>query len=563
MKKGIILAYLVTITSLVLLGLFVFFRISYHNLLYPSVAIASIPMGGVSPSEAKEILKQKAATWSSSPLTFTYKNQVWGITPEKLGVTIKTDEMVQNAFNFGHDQNLGVDILVFARTMEFLKPYNVDTAAEVDFNKFTASTQQYFQNIETTRKNSTVIYKNNKFIIQQAKDGIEVDRKTLLQNLRDNISTLSNAPIELNLMETAPDIKPEEATAARDKAEKISSTSLNLSYNDKKWQIPTETIAKWIKFGPVTDPKDSNNKILGIDIDKDAVKDHLENLAPEINIEPVNAELAVKNGKVEVFALSQDGLRLETDKSSEKIIEALKLDRKADEDPVQLVVESQSPMLTTDNINNLGITSLIGIGKSNFAGSPKNRRHNINVGAAKFNGILVKPGEEFSFVNTLGPITTKEGYRAELVIKNGATIPELGGGLCQVSTTAFRAALNSGLPITERKAHAYAVSYYSPIGMDATIYPPHPDLRFTNDTPGYILIQTKIDGNNITFEFYGTDDGRKVKIRGPQVYDKKSDGSMKTVFYRDIFRDEQLVKTDTFRSTYKSPALYPHKNPLE
>jgi vancomycin resistance protein YoaR len=171
---------------------------------------------------------------------------------------------------------------------------------------------------------------------------------------------------------------------------------------------------------------------------------------------------------------------------------------------------------------------------------------------------LIKPEEEFSFNKIIGKVSPKKGYLPELVIKNNRTVAEYGGGLCQISTTCFRAALYSGLPITERRPHAYAVKYYNPQGTDATIYPPHPDLRFINDTPNYILIQTKIEGNILTFDFYGTDDGREVKIIGPYSYDKKRSGAMKAVVHQEIYRDGELDRKESFYSSYNSPALYPH-----
>jgi vancomycin resistance protein YoaR len=79
-------------------------------------------------------------------------------------------------------------------------------------------------------------------------------------------------------------------------------------------------------------------------------------------------------------------------------------------------------------------------------------------------GVIIKPGEEFSFNHYLGPVKAEQGFLPELVIKRTGTVPELGGGLCQVSSTTFRAAMNAGLPITQRKNHAYAVQYYSPQG---------------------------------------------------------------------------------------------------
>ena len=142
--------------------------------------------------------------------------------------------------------------------------------------------------------------------------------------------------------------------------------------------------------------------------------------------------------------------------------------------------------------------------------------------ASRINGTLVKPGETFSFNNALGDVSQFTGYRQAYIISGGKTILGDGGGVCQVSTTLFRALLNGGLPINERTAHAYRVGYYeqnSPPGLDATVYGPTPDLKFTNDTPGHILITAKADSKNLSlvFELYGTSDGRKSTISNPVV----------------------------------------------
>ncbi len=203
-------------------------------------------------------------------------------------------------------------------------------------------------------------------------------------------------------------------------------------------------------------------------------------------------------------------------------------------------------------------------GESNFTGSPKNRTHNINVGSKKFNGILVKPGEEFSFNKLLGPVDASSGYLPELVIKKGTLVPEYGGGLCQVSTTLFRAAVLAGLPILERHPHALPVHYYNPQGFDATIYPGVSDLRFKNDTPGYILIQSEITGSQMNFEIYGTNDGRKVTLDGPNQYDIKPNGSLKAILTRTILYPDGTEKKDVFQSSYKAPGSFPVvTNPLE
>ncbi|MBI2065438.1 MAG: VanW family protein, partial [Candidatus Yanofskybacteria bacterium] len=152
----------------------------------------------------------------------------------------------------------------------------------------------------------------------------------------------------------------------------------------------------------------------------------------------------------------------------------------------------------------------------------------------------------------------------ELVVKNGKLIPEFGGGICQVSTTLFRAATAAGLPILERRGHSLPVRYYNPQGFDATIYPGVIDLKFKNDTSNNILIQNKIEETRLSFEIYGSENDRKIEIDGPNILEQKPDGSMKTILTRKIVLPDGSIKEDIFRSTYKSPALFPlEKNPLE
>jgi vancomycin resistance protein YoaR len=188
---------------------------------------------------------------------------------------------------------------------------------------------------------------------------------------------------------------------------------------------------------------------------------------------------------------------------------------------IELPVEKIHPkvMIEAPEILAMGIKELISIGESDFSGSTWARTTNIEIGAQKFNGIIVPQGEIFSFNKRIGPIDSTQGYKRELVIFGEKVEKDYGGGICQVSSTAFRAALLAGLPIEERHPHSFAVSYYRPWGTDATIYPGVKDLKFRNDTHGAILVQTIIDkeAKKLRFLFYGTKDKRKVKIFGPKI----------------------------------------------
>jgi vancomycin resistance protein YoaR len=196
--------------------------------------------------------------------------------------------------------------------------------------------------------------------------------------------------------------------------------------------------------------------------------------------------------------------------------------RKSPAIKINLPIKIIEPDITTEKINNMGIKELIGVGHSLFFHSIPGRIHNIALAASRLNGALVAPDETFSFNDVLGDVSAFTGYQKAYTIQNGKTVLGDGGGVCQVSTTLFRALLDAGLLITERHAHAYEVSYYSldsPPGMDATVFGPTVDLKFKNDTGHYILIQSNADLDNyaLTFELYGTKDGRTVSITKPVI----------------------------------------------
>lgn len=184
---------------------------------------------------------------------------------------------------------------------------------------------------------------------------------------------------------------------------------------------------------------------------------------------------------------------------------------------VHLPLIREDPVVTvlSEELKEIGIKELISGGETDFSYSPRNRISNINTGLSKFAGHIVKPGEEFVFGDVLGPVDGSTGYLKELVIKGPKTVPEYGGGLCQVSTTVYRAVLAAGYPITARRNHSYAVSYYKPLGLDATVYPPSVEMQFVNDTPNHMLIQSFTVGNKAYYNFYGTKTNRTVHMIGP------------------------------------------------
>lgn len=310
--------------------------------------------------------------------------------------------------------------------------------------------------------------------------------------------------------------------------------------------------------------------------------EELESFYEAVNKEPVEAVFNFQNGRVNEFTASENGREVDKNLLNEKIHSKGKqiiADGGSKSIIIPVPIKVLEPELTTDTVNEMGIKELIGSGTSTFKGSIASRVFNVNLGASRVNGVLVPPDGTFSFADAVGDISSLTGYKQAFIISGGRTILGDGGGICQVSTTLFRAALNAGLPITERHPHSYRVSYYeqdSDPGIDATIYVPTVDLKFKNDTDKHILVQSIVDLNEqrISFMIYGTDDGRVSVLSKPVVSNVRPapeakfeddptlpNGQVKQVdfaaagasvfFTRKVTRNGEVLHSDTFSSNYR------------
>ncbi len=523
--------------------------------------IAGISVGGLYPQEAQGKVESVIQEFLKKEFFLNYQNSQWQVNLQKLGAEID----ISATINFGlNKSNIWWQIIS-------LFSYNIKPIWTINEEKLENFFQENMGSIHQPAQNASLVYDEEKedFITTSSSEGMIIDKNKFKKQLIKSINNFQENNIELSLIKDKPEVLESETQKAKEKAKQLLGAvpfKLVITENKETEEvtiIDKETFLELINFEPVLDPENPNNKILGLKPDQEKIKDYLITLAPLINRDPVDAQLTIKDNRVTAFALSQDGVKLEIKENIPILSQGL-LNPPTD-GKIGLKINETKPKITTDSINNLGITSLLAKGVSNFSGSPQSRVHNINMGAVKFNGVLIKPDEEFSFNDTLGEVGPEQGYKPELVIKKDKTIPEYGGGLCQVSTTMFRAAIRAGLEITQRYPHAFPVKYYNPQGFDATIYPPFPDLRFINNTSNNILIQTKITGYDLIFEFYGTDDGREIEIDGPYQYDIKEDGSMKARLTQKVYdKNGNIIIDKTFYSNYKSPDLYPvERNPLE
>lgn len=496
----------------------VFAKKTFHN-----QYLGEDNLSGKNKNQLKEIFESKIKEFIDADIVLEYlpdegEKKNYQFKPSEIGVQYDIDGSVQQIWGYGRGGGIGQSLFeqllsIFVKNRHQLI-YNIN---EESLDKKVADIAT---ELDVPEKDLELLYRDGKFILSREKqEGKRIDQNAIKLNVKKNISILQSDHISFINQIYKPQINPEKANKKLILANKIlEAGELGLISDSQSFSADNDTIASFIKSRPRDDD-------LEIYFNKERLKVYVANLAKNIDVAPQNAQLTITNGKATVFQTARIGKTLDqtaTTVDIENALTARMSDHETGANPntVTLKVAKVNPEITDDSINTLGIVELVGTGTTDFKKSPSNRVHNIKTGAAALNGSLIKPGETFSTLGHLGEIDASTGYLEELVIKENRTIPEFGGGLCQVSSTLFRSALNAGLKITERQSHKYRVSYYEPpIGMDATIYDPAPDLKFENNYASHLLIQSRVEGTKITFDIYGTKDGRTIEISTPEMYD--------------------------------------------
>jgi len=340
-----------------------------------------------------------------------------------------------------------------------------------------------------------------------------------------------------------------EVRIGAENVKKLSATPIQFSYKGKIWKLSlaeTKTLYKTRSVGDGT---------FMLQLRPSAIYSYLNiHISPKINTIGEQSRFVREQGKIVLIKGGTKGSTVDGMKTSLMLRSALVAGKGA----IQVQIMPYRPsVFSASDFEKLKFFDLLTTGETNFAGSPKNRVHNIKVGTARFNGLVIMPREEFSFNTYLGNVDKVNGYLPELVIKENVTTPEYGGGICQVSTTAFRAVMQSGLDVTVRKNHSYPVSYYGAPGFDATIYQPSPDFRFVNDMATPVLLKTSVVGTKVKFEVWGKNDGRIVKINGPFTTEKKPDGSLTAAVAQIVTKAGKVIREENFVSKYQSKDKFP------
>lgn len=536
-KINILLLF--TSILIVLVGIFSYFYFVYADKVTPGVFLENTYVGGMTQSELEEFFANGVARYLSEGFVFYWNGKsvlVSDIEEDSQNIDLSRSFLQMNAdqtfaevLSYGHDENffenVATQFITLLQGKKFVLNFVLDEQALQE------RLQREFQEIETPSKDAFLEYDTsiNRFVIQPEEEGKVFDYTSAFSDLRTNILRLRYEPVMLRMKDIEPMYAQKDLLSIIEEANKISEKlPVHLVSQEKTWTLQKSDIAPWFVSEVV-------NGNIQLAFRSEKALPFFSEIEKEVGVTPKNAKFQLEGEKVKEFQPSTSGKGVDVDASLQKIL--TELQKETEEENIELVLKDIPPLIESSAVNNLGIRELLGVGYSNFKGSPKNRRHNIQVGSQSVHGTLIAPEEEFSLLNVLGEIDGSTGYLPELVIKGNRTIPEYGGGLCQVGTTSFRAAMAAGLPVLERQNHSYSVSYYLEDGLpgtDATIYPPHPDFRFLNDTGNYVLFQTRIEGDNLYYELWGTKDGRVANRTKPEVWDVISPPATKIIETTDL-----------------------------
>jgi vancomycin resistance protein YoaR len=558
------------------------FSLLYTGKIYPGVSVAGVSLGGLTPEDAAAQLAAQFTFPNTGKIVFQDGSQVWIATPAELGLNLDAQSSAQAAYQWGRSGGPLTrlsDRYAAWHGGRFLSPvmlYN-ETAA-----------QQYLDQIVSQVNRPTVeaslSVNGTEVVVVPGQVGRSVDIQATLAELRSYLPSMTDGLIPLEITEASPAIL--DTSQQAEVARRILSAPLTLKIPDAResdpgpWVIPPDQLAEMLTIQRVNSAEGARYQIA---LDGQILADYLGRLSPDIDRLTSNPRFTFNDDTrlLEVIQPAVIGRSLDVPLSVQEINRKLL----EGEHSISLVLKITQPDISdTATAEQLGIKELIISYTSYFRGSTKERMQNIQTAAANFHGLLVPPGAVFSMADVMGSVDLDTGYAEAWIIYGGRTIKGVGGGVCQVSTTLFRTAFFAGLPIIERYAHAYRVSYYEQTrtgtnpqlaGLDATVFVPVVDFKFQNDTPYYLLMETYFNptSHSLTWKFYSTSDGRTVEwdstglqniVDPPDpVYEENTDlaaGVIRQVDWaaagadvtvtRRVYRAGQLLYEDAFSTHY-------------
>jgi vancomycin resistance protein YoaR len=564
-----------TATLIFLAGVVIFLlgsRIFYTGKAFPGVQAAGVSLSGRTLENIESILSERLTYPTKGLIVFQDQQNLTITKPVDLGIHIDIPSMATNALSIGREGNLfkqfGEQFNAWFSGKVIHSIVVFDQQEAVDF------LNQLALEVDRPKVEAHLSWEGMQVEARPGQIGRQLNIEATLAALDEPVTQMIDRQIDLVIEEVSPvilDVSPQ-----ADLIREILSEPLVLRAGEEdSWTIEPQELADMLHFNIIQAEDGAEYQVT---LDKNQFIVRLTPLSIELDRPAENARFIFNDDTKQLDLLRPEVVGRKLD--IEETITSIQQNLYAGNHEVALVFEVLEPQVKRDaTAEELGITEAVSVVSTYFYDSGSARVHNISTAAAAFHGLLVAPGETLSMAKVLGDISLDTGYSEALIIYGESTIEGVGGGVCQVSTTLFRAAFFGGYPIVERYPHAYRVGYYelgpnSPgPGLDATVFIPIVDFKFTNDRSSWLLLETYIYGNQLLWKFYSAADGRQVewskketnKTEAPDPLYKENpdlpkgeinqiewqaDGLDVTVD-RTVIRDNQILYEDHFVTNYQ------------
>jgi vancomycin resistance protein YoaR len=562
----------------------VFGERDYTGHIYPNISVRGLDLSNYSAAAARTLLEQQHADFLANPVELVYGEQRWRPSAAQVGIELDFDKALNTALTAGRTgtraENVKTVAAIWEQGMEVPLHVRIDQAAMQRYLLMVA------REIETAPRNADIHLQGPEVVLTPEEMGTQLLVDETLHEITAAMQALEPQPIALRTRTLTPVVRNSDIAPVAADLEHLLDGPLMLTGTAGEcahtctWTWTPEQIAGWIRLERTIDA--DGRPVVTPVLEQEKMHAALEPLTEVLGEDGTLPRLNWNNGNLAIAQPGIPGLGLNVALAVEQMQTALVEGPRT----LDLPLMGIQPPVNETNLHTLGITSLVGSGTSSFRASAGYRITNIRAGSSHMHGLLIPPGAVFSFNNSLGPVTGSRGFVPGLAIVNDRTQKEWGGGLCQVSTTMYRAAFWAGLPIVERHEHSFRIPWYEelgePPGLDASIYTGALDMRFLNDTGGWLLIQAWVDVNRqrLSFALYGPPTNRTVTMGHkiisrtprptnavyvndstlPRGYFRQTDyaqGGMTIETYRVVRQGEQVLWQDTFTTKFKPwPNIY-------
>ncbi|OGO06716.1 MAG: hypothetical protein A2Y73_02895 [Chloroflexi bacterium RBG_13_56_8] len=546
------LAILLALLVIVLVGGvgFLAYQICYGSRIYQGVRILGRDVGGLSSSEALEVVSQELGGEQLPYVSLHTADQVWTVSLQEMGGYFDLSEAVQKAWELGRSGSFREDMRARLRLLGW--GYHIVPAFYLEPGQALVCLRKIAQQAAHPARRAQLWVEGLQARTDESEEGRELDMRATREGIEASVSEAlgpsgweetplverlwhnrvteiphfgaERIPVTLAFRQVVPPLT--EVAGAEEQLSTILSSPLTLLCDfrefeadgtpitlTRRWSVDRAMLSSWLTLQSV---QTESGTEIQVGVDPEKIDAYLQTLSQEISRPPREGRFTYdpKGQVLTTLSPGQNGYALDVAETRIRIEEACL----SSAHTVALPVYTIAPRVTREDLEALMPLQLISEGQTGFSGSTASRLQNIRVATSRFHGLTVPPEATFSFLQNLGLVTVANGYTESWIIYLDRTILGPGGGVCQVSTTCFRAAFWGGYPIVERWPHSYRVSWYEPpLGLDAAVFSPSVDFKFRNDTDTPILILTEVDEENskLYFRFYGKSPGREVSLEGP------------------------------------------------